>query len=133
MVGLWLGFRALPEGVSEVLVFEKTSFFQPMFFVGFSQFLREFFREFSPFSFGCFHSGNPLFAVWKNRITNGFSIRILLHFIPQNDVRIDHSIGVGELGKKYKIAKKTGVAQEEIRHETDLFFRLMEQVVEVRH
>ena len=71
--------------------------------------------------------------MWKNRITNGFSIRILLHFIPQNDVRIDHSIGVGELGKKYKIAKKFGVAQEEIRHETDLFFRLMEQVVEVRH
>lgn len=58
---------------------------------------------------------------------------ISLGFIPQNDIGIHHSIGAGELGKKYKIAKKFGVAQEEIRHEMDLFFRLMEQVVEVRH
>ena len=62
-----------------------------------------------------------------------FPSRALLRFIPQNDVRINHSISIGELGKKYKIAKKLGVAQEEIRHETDLFFRLMEQMVEVRH
>ena len=62
-----------------------------------------------------------------------FPSRILLGFIPQNDIGIHHSISTGELGKKYKIAKKAGVAQEEIRHEMDLFFRLMEQVVEVCH
>ncbi|QIU96564.1 hypothetical protein [Bacteroides faecium] len=62
MVGLWLGFRALPEGVSEVLVFEKTSFFQPMFFVGFSQFLREFFREFFTFQLWMFSLGKSSFC-----------------------------------------------------------------------
>lgn len=62
-----------------------------------------------------------------------FPIRILLGFIPQNDIGIHHSIGTGELSKKYKITKKAGVAQEEIRHEMDLFFHLMEQMVEICH
>lgn len=45
MVRLWFGFRALPEGVSEVLFFEKRAIFFYLFFAGFPLFFHSFFHS----------------------------------------------------------------------------------------
>lgn len=86
MVRLWFGFRALPEGVSEVLFFEKRAIFFYLFFAGFPLFFHSFFHSSSqdipvrerPFyerkqSVSCFETNStyrlPAFPIANHRPT----------------------------------------------------------------